>query len=282
MNFRIGCAVWAYKGWIGELYPKGTKATDFLRLYSQRFTTVEGNTTFYSVPDSETVAHWASQMQPGFELCTKLPKALTHNGFLQNSIPGALKFLERMQGLGNHLGPIFAQLPPSYEPAFLEDLRAFLTAWPRSEAPLAIEVRHPDWFTEPHATHLNTLLQDLGVGWVLLDTRPAYAAKHSPPLEIRKPKLPLQPVVTAPFSLVRFISHPNPAVNQPFLEEWVAWVNRELDLGHRIYFFAHCPIEKHSPSNARQFQQLLERHGVSVPPLPWNNINSEPQQLSLF
>lgn len=282
MSFRIGCAVWAYKGWIGELYPKGTKAADFLRLYSQRFTTVEGNTTFYSVPDPETVAHWASQMQPGFELCPKLPKALTHNGFLQNSIPGAWEFLERMQGLGNHLGLIFAQLPPSYEPAFLKDLATFLSAWPRSEASLAIEVRHPDWFTEPHASHLNALLQDLGVGRVLLDTRPAYAANHSPPLEIKKPKLPLQPVVTAPSSLVRFISHPNQSVNQPFLEEWASWVNQGLHLGHRLYFFVHCPIEKHSPGNARQFQQLLEQHSVPVPPLPWNNIDSEPQQLSLF
>lgn len=282
MSFHIGCAVWAYKGWIGELYPKGTKAADFLRLYSQRFTTVEGNTTFYSVPDAETLAHWASQMQPGFELCPKLPKSLTHNGFLQDSIAGTWEFLERMQDLGNHLGPIFAQLPPRYEPAFLDDLRTFLTAWPRNESPLAIEVRHPDWFTEPHASRLNTLLQDLGVARVLLDTRPAYAANHSPPLEVRKPKVPLQPVVTAPFSLVRFISHPNQAVNQPFLQEWATWVNRELHLGHRLYFFVHCPIEKHSPGNARHVQQMLEKYGVPVPPLLGNNIDSEPQQLSLF
>ncbi|NER92987.1 MAG: DUF72 domain-containing protein, partial [Symploca sp. SIO1B1] len=53
MSFFLGCAVWAYKGWIGEFYPPGSKAGEFLSLYCQRFTTVEGNTTFYSVPNQE-------------------------------------------------------------------------------------------------------------------------------------------------------------------------------------------------------------------------------------
>ncbi|HEY9829523.1 MAG TPA: DUF72 domain-containing protein, partial [Stenomitos sp.] len=100
MNFLIGCAVWAYKGWVGELYPKGSKAAEFLPLYTQRFTTVEGNTTFYAVPPQETLVNWASQMPPGFEFCPKLPRQLTHNGLLEPSILGALKFLEQMRVLG--------------------------------------------------------------------------------------------------------------------------------------------------------------------------------------
>jgi uncharacterized protein YecE (DUF72 family) len=46
-NFYIGCAVWGYKEWVGELFPSGSKNADFLALYSRRLTTVEGNTTFY-------------------------------------------------------------------------------------------------------------------------------------------------------------------------------------------------------------------------------------------
>jgi hypothetical protein len=46
--FYIGCAVWGYKDWIGELFPPGSKSGDFLSLYSRRLTTVEGNTTFYA------------------------------------------------------------------------------------------------------------------------------------------------------------------------------------------------------------------------------------------
>ncbi|WP_375504161.1 DUF72 domain-containing protein [uncultured Nostoc sp.] len=284
MNFFIGCAVWAYKGWAGELYPQGTRTADFLHLYSRRFTTVEGNTTFYAVPNQETVTRWAAETPAGFEFCLKLPRDITHQGLLKPYIPAALKFLEGMRPLGKRLGPIFAQLPPSYAPTLLDDLTNFLEAWPRTEAPLALEVRHPDWFREPHASNLTTLLERLGVGRVLLDSRPIYTGDDDPQLqsERRKPKLPLQLSVTAPFTLIRFISHPNLSVNQPFMEEWVRQIQQWLQMGVRIYFFVHCPIEARSPSTARHFQQLLEQSHTPVPPLPWNNLEHPPNQLTLW
>jgi uncharacterized protein YecE (DUF72 family) len=284
MNFFLGCAVWGYKGWVGELFPPKTSAADFLHLYSQRLTAVEGNTTFYAVPDQATIARWAAQTTEGFKFCPKLPRQLTHGNLLEPSIPGALKFLEQMQGLKSRLGPLFAQLPPSYGPSLLNDLTAFLKAWSSQDAPLALEVRHPDWFKPPHADNLNALLEQLGIGRVLLDTRPAYSgsANYRVSADPRKPKVPLQPVVTAPFTLVRFISHPEQQYNQAFLAEWVTLVDQWLRQGTQVYFFVHCPIEVHSPATARYFQQLLESQGAPVPPLPWNAIDSSPTQLSLF
>lgn len=284
MNFRLGCAVWSYKGWVGDFYPPGSRATEFLRLYSQRITTVEGNTTFYAVPDSDTVSRWVAQTPPGFEFCLKLPREITHQGLLEPFIPNALSFLERMRGLGDRLGPIFAQLPPRYSPASWDDLITFLNAWPRHEVPLALEVRHPDWFKEPYASQLNTTLEQLGVGRVLLDSRPIYSGPDDPQVqaERRKPKLPVEFSVTAPFTLIRFISHPEREWNQKFLEEWVVFVDRWLHQGTQIYFFVHCPIEERSPHTARYFQQLLSQKGVPVPPLPWNNLQQSSNQLSLF
>lgn len=284
MDFFIGCAVWAYKGWVGEFYPQGSRASEFLHLYSRRFTTVEGNTTFYAVPNPETVSRWAKETPPGFEFCLKLPRDITHQGLLKLYIPAALTFLERMRPLGKHLGPIFAQLPPSYAPTLIDDLASFLEAWPRTTAPLALEVRHPDWYREPYKSNLTQLLETLGVGRVLLDSRPIYTGEDDPQLESerRKPKLPLQLSVTTNFSLIRFISHPNLAVNQPFMEEWVQQIQQWLQAGTRIYFFVHCPIEERSPHNARYFQQLLELNNVPVPPLPWNQLQHPPNQLNLW
>ncbi|HLP90428.1 MAG TPA: DUF72 domain-containing protein [Nostocaceae cyanobacterium] len=283
MNFLIGCAVWAYKGWVGELYPPGTRTSEFLHLYSRRFTTVEGNTTFYAVPNQETVTRWATETPPGFEFCLKLPRDVTHQKLLKPKIPEALQFLEQMRPLGKRLGVMFAQLPPSYSPQLLTDLTEFLQAWPHSETPLALEVRHPDWFKEPHSSNLTELLQGLGVGRVLLDTRPIYTGEDDPQLhsERRKPQLPVQFSVTAPFSLIRFISHPRLSMNQPFMEEWVKQIQQWLQAGIKIYFFVHCPTEDFSPRTAQYFQQLLEQAGISVPPLPWNTIQP-PNQLSLW
>ncbi|TAF12196.1 MAG: DUF72 domain-containing protein [Nostocales cyanobacterium] len=283
MNFFIGCAVWAYKGWVGELYPPGTRTTDFLHLYSRCFTTVEGNTTFYAVPNAETVTRWATETPPGFEFCLKLPRDITHQKLLQPHISDALAFLERMRPLGKHLGPMFAQLPPSYSPALLDDLRTFLEAWPRQDVPLALEVRHGDWFQEPHLSNLTTLLENLEIGRVLLDTRPVYTGEDDPQLasERRKPQLPVQFSVTTNFTLIRFISHPQLSVNQPFMAEWVTQIQQWLKAGIKIYLFVHCPTEDISPNNARYFQQLLEKSGLEIPPLPWNNL-SESNQLSLW
>lgn len=282
MNFRLGCAIWAYKEWVGDLFPAGSRAADFLQLYSHRFTTVEGNTTFYSVPDRNIVQRWAADTPAGFKFCLKLPRELTHQGLLVPSIPGAIAFLERMEALGDRLGPLFAQLPPSYGPDRWEDLTSFLRAFPRHRANLALEVRHPQWFRDPEATRLNRMLSDLGVGRVLLDTRPIYDCPDNPQVssERKKPRLPLQPVTTAPFSLIRYISHPSLELNQRYFEEWVPQISQWLQQNTELYFFVHCPIEVHSPANARHFQQLLEQ-GASVPSLPWNQLE-QPTQLNLF
>ncbi|HEY9658321.1 MAG TPA: DUF72 domain-containing protein, partial [Allocoleopsis sp.] len=204
MSFRLGCAIWAYKEWVGDLFPSGSRASEFLWLYSRRLNTVEGNTTFYSVPDSATVQRWASETPEDFRFCLKLPRDVTHGGLLTPAISGAIDFLDRIQGLGTRLGPLFAQLPPSYSPAQMDDLVNFLQAFPRDRASLALEVRHVDWFKPTHADRLNRILQELGVGRVLLDTRPIYECEDNPQLysERRKPQVPLQPVITANFSLI--------------------------------------------------------------------------------
>jgi uncharacterized protein YecE (DUF72 family) len=118
---------------------------------------------------------------------------------------------------------------------------------------------------------------------VLLDTRPIYNAPDDLKIssERRKPQVPLIPHVTSDIALVRFISHPDREWNQAYLQEWVRQVEYWLKQGITIYFFVHCPVEEHSPDTARYFQELLEKAGVKVPPLPWNELEAT-HQLNLF
>jgi uncharacterized protein YecE (DUF72 family) len=284
INFRLGCAIWAYRGWLGDFFPAGSSSSKFLQLYGQRMMTVECNATFYSIPSADTVKRWAQETPAGFEFCPKLPRSMTHEGELQPKIDAALRFIELMKGLGSRLGPIFIQLPPNYGPSLFPDLEAFLTGLQACGVPLALEVRHPQWFQETDAARLNTLLQSLSMGRVLLDTRPIYECQDDPQLtsERRKPKLPLQPVVTAPFAFIRYISHPNQAFNHDFMADWVPYLQAWLQQGTQVYLFVHCPVEEHSPQNAQYFQRLLEDRGLSIPPLPWMQIPAEPKQLGLF
>ncbi|MEM6453092.1 MAG: DUF72 domain-containing protein [Cyanobacteria bacterium P01_D01_bin.105] len=287
-NFRLGLAVWAFKDWVGSFYPPKSQATNFLRLYGERMLTVEGNTTFYSVPSAETVARWTQKTPAEFRFCPKLPRSVTHEGPLMMHLPEALAFGELMQGLGTQLGPVMMQLPPSYSPTMLKDFQRFLQAWPRQSVPIAVEVRHLDWFSAETAAALNTMLRKLGVGRVLLDSRTMYDWENegdvNPQLHSnrKKPKVPLQPVVTADFAIVRYISHPQQLRNQDYLAQWVNLVGQWINQGKQVYFFVHCPREEESPAIARYFQQTLEASGASVPPLPWNELAQPPDQLALF
>nr|WP_228024790.1 DUF72 domain-containing protein [cf. Phormidesmis sp. LEGE 11477] len=289
LNFRLGCAVWAFKDWVGSFYPAKSQSTNFLKLYGERMLSVEGNTTFYSVPSPEIVKRWSDNTPADFRFCPKLPRLITHAGPLMAHLPAAQTFLSLMQqGLGTHLGPIMIQLPPSYAPAAFNDLKNFLEAWPQESVPVAVEVRHLDWFRPPFADRLRALLTDLNVGQVLLDSRMMYIHETEGDIDPqmrsnrRKPKVPLQPQVTSDFAIVRYISHPRILRNQDYLAEWVSQVNEWLSIGKQVYFFVHCPMEVESPRVARHFQTMLEEAKVKVPPLPWMHLEQPLEQLNLF
>lgn len=286
MTFHLGCAVWAYRPWVGDFYPPQSQTCDFLTLYGQRLTAVEGNTTFYATPDVATVHRWAEQTPATFQFCLKLPKICTHQGPLLPQLPQVIAFVDRMKPLGSRLGPMFAQLPPSYGPDQITDLSAFLKAFPQDQVPLAVEVRHPHWFTPRGRQALRDCLQAVGVGRVVLDTRPLYESglpgDPQAQSQRRKPQVPLHADITAQFTLVRFISHPDPRVNPYFLNPWVPQVNAWLQQGIHVFFFVHCPEEGRSPRLAQQFHGMLEAAGVAIPPLPWNQLPKPSQQLSLF
>jgi uncharacterized protein YecE (DUF72 family) len=283
---HIGCAVWGYKDWVGDLFPPGSKSADFLSLYSRRLTTVEGNTTFYATPKPEVVARWAGETPEGFRFCLKLPREISHEGPLAAQVKTTREFIDRMAALGERLGPFFLQLPPGYRADKLGDLERWLAAWP-GEYRIAVEVRHNDWYTEPHESALINMLHQYDAGRVVMDVRPL-SAGPLPGADVdlqaardRKPDVPMHPLRSSDIALVRYIGHPTPELNGPLLDEWARRVAKWLADGTEVYFFCHCPDERRSPALCREFQHRLEQL-ADVPPLPWDALDSGMQQATLF
>ena len=285
MALYLGCPIWAYKGWVGSFYPEGTKTADFLREYARRLTTVEGNTTFYAVPAPATVQRWAEETPESFRFCPKLPRTVSHAGKLLEHLPEALRFHQEMSRLGERLGPLFLQLPPSYAPALLGDLRTFLEGWP-PEAPLAVEVRHTGWFENPHHEALNALLAEHGAARVIIDTRPIRSLRGDKILQgsvyqrllearERKPNLPILPERTASFAFLRYIGHPQFEQNATFLDEWASYLAGWLREGADAYVFCHCPDERLDPWLCCEIYQRVAA-SVPLPPLPWDETGSSP------
>ena len=285
-NFYIGCAVWGYKDWVGNLFPKGSKNADFLSLYSRRLTTVEGNTSFYATPRVEVVQRWAAETPETFRFCFKLPREVSHEGSLAAQVKTTREFVERMAPLGERLGPFFLQLPPGYRADKIDDVEQWLAAWP-GEYRLAVEVRHDDWYTEPQESALMDLLHRYNVGRVVMDVRPLNAGPL-PGANVdvqaardRKPDVPMHPLVSGGIALIRYIGHPTSELNGPLLDDWARRVASWLNEGTEVYFFCHCPDERRSPALCREFQLRLERL-AGVPPLPWDELDHGLQQATLF
>ncbi len=284
--FYIGCPMWGYKEWVGNFFPAHTPASDFLRLYSRRLTTVEGNTVFYALPSVETIARWSHETPPTFRFCPKVSRSISHASRLESSRAETLLLVERMRGLGTRLGPMFLQLPPSFGPVQLPQLEAFLNFWP-TDVRLAVEVRHPDFYTEQHAPTLNALLGRYNAARVMMDTRPIRTgpAQEQGVLQARerKPDLPLQIAITTNFTFMRYIGHPRMEVNEPFLDSWAQQLAEWLKQGVTLYVFCHCPFEVHSPAICATLYQRVSAL-VPLPPLPWQQVQSDigPEQARLF
>jgi uncharacterized protein YecE (DUF72 family) len=284
--FSIGCAIWGYKDWVGELFPPGSKSADFLSLYSRRLTTVEGNTTFYAIPKPEIVARWAAETPETFRFCFKLPREISHEGPLAAQVEATRAFVERMAGLGDRLGPFFLQLPPGYRADKIADLERWLAAWPK-EYRIAVEVRHNDWYIEPQESALMDLLHRYNAGRVVMDVRPLNAGPL-PGANVdlqaardRKPDVPMHPVRSSGLALIRYIGHPDLELNVSLLDEWAERVASWLADGTEVYFFCHCPDERRSPALCREFQRRLERL-ADIPPLPWDTLDRGMEQAMLF
>jgi len=292
MNLYIGCPIWSFKGWVGNFYPQGTKPGDFLREYTRRLTTVEGNTTFYAIPSKQTIQGWAVEMPDGFHFCPKIPRVISHEGTLTQHIEDALSFVDIMSQIGSRLGPIFLQLPPRYSPSLLGDLEAFFKEWPR-HVRLAVEVRHLDWFDTPYQEKLNQLLKEYNMARVVIDTRPIrnlkgdkslHGSAYESLLEARerKPNVPVIPERTADFIFIRYIGHPQLAYNTTFMDEWADYLRSQLREGTDAYMFCHSPDNLIAPYLCRDLHQRIAAK-AKISALPWDEADANTlQQGRLF
>jgi len=292
MGIHLGCPVWSFKGWVGNFYPNATKPSEFLREYARRLTTIEGNTTFYAVPAQKTIEGWVRETPETFRFCPKIPKAISHEGKLMDHADRARGFVDVMKALGPRLGPMFLQLPPRYSPKLLGDLQAFLSAWSR-DVRLAVEVRHLDWFDPPHDETLNRLLANHNMARVTIDTRPIRdlagdavlaGSAYESLLEARerKPDIPVIPQRTADFVFVRYIGHPQMAVNLPLLDEWGTYFASQIRDGANVFAFCHSPDNLLAPDLCRELHTLVA-HQIDIEPLPWDTLKPDiPEQPGLF
>jgi uncharacterized protein YecE (DUF72 family) len=142
----VGTSGYNYPEWKGKFYPDYLPATRMLPYYAARFPTVEINYTFYRFPTEKTLAGWAEVTPPGFKLTLKAPRRLTHDAKLRHSGDLARTFCATAATLGDKLGVLLFQLPPTFKKdlAVLDEFLAELPPGVRA----AFEFRHVSWLDD--------------------------------------------------------------------------------------------------------------------------------------
>jgi len=193
---RIGTSSFSEKDWVGPFYPEGTHPNDFIKLYAQRYNTVEVDSTYYAIPGKRTVDNWVAKTPETFLITAKFPRSIVHGGDgakpdaavildRDKTYPDRDRFLEVISGLGPRLGPLVIQFPyfnkavfPS-KTEFFDQLDRFLEELPKychagtydstgnlsKDYRYAVEIRNKFWLTEEYAG----LLRKHNAAMVLVD-----------------------------------------------------------------------------------------------------------------
>lgn len=140
---RIGCAGWSIPAEHRHLFGPGDSG---LARYATRFDAVEINSSFYRPHQRKTYQRWADTVPPDFRFSVKAPKAITHEQRLERSGAALDRFVDEIEGLGDKLGGVLVQLPPSlmFDARIAANFFAMLRR--RVSAGIACEPRHASWF----------------------------------------------------------------------------------------------------------------------------------------
>ncbi|MGI8749939.1 MAG: DUF72 domain-containing protein [Thermoleophilaceae bacterium] len=205
----VGTSSWADPGFVKDWYPAAMKAGDRLPWYAERFEGVELNSSFYAVPERDTVRRWAEITPDGFTFDVKLHRLLSRHSAGLDSLPPGLReqagttargrveltpeletvltgeilaAVEPLERAGK-LGGFLLQLTPGFSPKRneLAELEPLVSAFaPRR---LAIELRNRRWVDDERIADTMEWYSDQGVAFVCVDAPPGDATPIMPSVD---------------------------------------------------------------------------------------------------
>lgn len=247
LRVYVGATGYNMKAWVGRWYPAGTPERQFLAGYGRQFNTIEFNTTHYRIPDAATIARWRTAVPDDFRFCPKIPQTVSHARRLIGARADMEQFCDAILGLGDVLGCCFMQLPPHFGPERLTDLAHFLEVF-APKIPLAVEVRHPAFFSDTEAGQaLFSLLHAHQTTAVITDVAGRRDVCHGR--------------LTTRRTLIRFVGnalHPTDfSRTRAWAERLAYWAEKGLE---EAYFFGHEPDNLLAPELAAFAVQTFCQH----------------------
>lgn len=251
----VGTSGWNYEDWQGPFYPEDLPGTKWLEYYARHFQTVEVNATFYHEMKGATYRKWREATPAGFCWAVKANRFITHIKRLRDVEEPLKRFFGSVSALGDKLGPVLFQLPPSlaFDRAVLEEFSATLhnaaqsSAGPPEGMRCAIEPRHKSWIQDEALA----CLRELGLGFCISDTGGRY---------------PYREAITSDFAYIRLHGPTTLYASSYSNAQLEGWAARVAAMDRDAYIYFDNSIMAYAPENALSLKRLME-----PPPAPRGN-----------
>ncbi|MDY7532903.1 DUF72 domain-containing protein [Pseudomonas sp. Bout1] len=142
MTLFLGCAGWSLPR---EQWPRFANQGTHLQRYAGCLNAVEINSSFYRPHRPQTYARWAQSVPPGFRFSVKVPRRVTHELRLHGCDTALDEFLSQCLHLGDRLGCLLVQLPPSLSYDAITAAGFFTALRLRFAGNVVLEPRHVSW-----------------------------------------------------------------------------------------------------------------------------------------
>jgi len=256
----VGTCGYSYTEWVDYgFYPKGTRTSDMLGLYSRCFSVVELNYTWYQMARAEAIGRMLKNAPSHLLFAAKLTRTMTHDPVVEWREQLAA-YRKGIAPLKDRLLAVLIQLPPDFDRTianrnYLAGLLGGLEG-----LPVAVEFRHRSWAVDSVFKEL----ERREISLVAVD-------------EPELPGLfPLLDVVTNPdLFYVRFHGRNSSGWRSGNMQQKFNYDYSEAELstvrnshimamaasaGRGVMFFNNHVGAK-APENARSLLQLLEQQG---------------------
>lgn len=235
MEIRIGTSGWNYPHWRKVFYPERLPQSKWLNFYTEHFSTVELNASFYRQPAQKTFENWRKKTPPNFLWSVKANRYITHVKKLRDTRDSLERFYGALEGLGEKLGVVLFQLPPSLsfdEKIFID----FLNSQPQGHR-IAIEFRHGSWFCK----RLYELLHQKNTAFCISDTAGRY---------------PYAEVITADFMYIRLHGSRILYGSNYTKDELRTWATKAKNWGKEIFIYFDNDYQGYAVQNALSLKKL--------------------------
>jgi uncharacterized protein YecE (DUF72 family) len=237
-SIHVGCSGWVYRHWRGIFYPDGLPQKRWFERYAEDFDTVEINASFYRVPLEATFTGWREKAPPGFRYAVKVNRFITHMKKMLDCEEPLERFIALARPLGETLGPLLYQLPPSLHKD-VERLEAFLKRLP-ADLEQVVEFRHKSWYDDD----VLALLDRYGTGFVAHDLKglvsPRWASGRT--------------------AYVRFHGAAGKYWGRyadEALLEWTDWIAEQSRAGRSVWCYFNNDIHGHALDDARTLKSMV-------------------------